>query len=104
MQELLTMALALLMAASGPNVPIELKNQAISVAVYAIHVSTQARIDQVAPIVGGLAQTSTSTKEAYQGSFSEPSGGYVSQKDGCFYARPAGSRGAGIKVSCPPAI
>lgn len=104
MQELLTMALALLMAASGPNVPIELKNQAISVAVYAIHVSTQARIDQVAPIVGGLTQPSIAQKTP-QKSILEPTGNGYYGPDGCFYTVPIGARHlGGLKTWCPPAI
>lgn len=96
--ELLKLALALLIAAQGANVPMELKNQAILVAQTAIVASINAPVSYPGASETPIAiQAATSSKKAHF----EPTGpGYWNQ-DGCYYARPIGAKNVGTKNWCP---
>jgi hypothetical protein len=109
--ELLKLALALLIAAQGANVPQDVRENAVQVALYAMSASQVVTIEEKRTVAesaaGGLAVASSSPAKAPPGEVLEqvfdPERGYFG-KDGCWYTLPVGQRFNGFKTWCPPAI
>lgn len=109
--ELLKLALALLIAVQGANVPQDMKENAIQVALEAVKASGIEQNGEKRTVAenpaGSLAPAAPGAKEATPESileffFDPERGGFG--KDGCWYARPKGQKAGGIKTWCPPAI